>query len=749
MMDQVAERKFEVLKRLEKETEGLAALRELSSRSSTVSGGMVTILDSFEHRLAKLETTILPVYQQTGNLQRRHHNIEKTLTALDRVLSFYNAAGETEGIIRGGRPGEGSGGVQGYLRAMEKLAAACQYFRSHNPQSVELSNVGTLFEAGSEALSREFRDELKKYQRPLNPIVALDIVALEGEELSEEALSSVELIPSPACEDLSLIAAWLDQHSHSDKLTVYAKIRSQTLLQSLQALRDHQRTNSAERGGIRGLAAASSTPAGLSLTPSCGASPAPALRSRTAATKLDTTPRSRSHKITNMLERKTNWMLQRAKGRPSGLLSTGASPTLASPFSPYTPSSPYSPGLAAPPSSGGGVAEEALEDSDALLYLTQVTALARLGLAEQRLLQRVVPPTRHDSTLETLLREPIDQLAAQGEHVSACGIKSLQRGDWSAVLCLLTLLRHLASAQPEYTRLLTGCGVALQAKCTAIAANMQDTVVQCLEVVMESVRGDGGERALPKDGTVHQQTSNALIFVQQLQEYCLVLGAVLVRDAALRSVSSVQQPAQGTQLTPEQCQALLAAYIKRVLSNLGLSIVQRSEAYSDATLRAVFRLNNYNYLLSTLLSTNLMATLELVEPSARQHYKDQILHQKKLYFQSWTGVLQHLSSQDEPPPALLSAGKLRDRDRQTLKEKFSGFNKEIEELQRTQRSYSLPDRKLRESIKRDNKENILPKYQAFYDRYSGVAFSRNPEKYVKYTPAEVSSLMDKFFDVAA
>ena len=45
-----------------------------------------------------------------------------------------------------------------------------------------------------------------------------------------------------------------------------------------------------------------------------------------------------------------------------------------------------------------------------------------------------------------------------------------------------------------------------------------------------------------------------------------------------------------------------------------------------------------------------------------------------------------------------------------------GFNKEMEEMQRTQRSYSLPDRQLRDSIKRDNKEFILPKYQAFYDR---------------------------------
>ena len=70
-----------------------------------------------------------------------------------------------------------------------------------------------------------------------------------------------------------------------------------------------------------------------------------------------------------------------------------------------------------------------------------------------------------------------------------------------------------------------------------------------------------------------------------------------------------------------------------MLSNLGLSIIQRSEAYSDAHLRAVFRLNNYNYLLNTLLSTGLMATLELVEPSARQHYNDLILQQKKIYSQ--------------------------------------------------------------------------------------------------------------------
>lgn len=77
------------------------------------------------------------------------------------------------------------------------------------------------------------------------------------------------------------------------------------------------------------------------------------------------------------------------------------------------------------------------------------------------------------------------------------------------------------------------------------------------------------------------------------------------------------------------------------------------------------------------------------------------------------------------------------------------FNKEFEELSNTQRGYSVPDIELRESLKRDNKEYILPKYQVFYEKYSQVQFSKHGEKYIKYTPAQVSSVIDTLFDVAA
>lgn len=77
---------------------------------------------------------------------------------------------------------------------------------------------------------------------------------------------------------------------------------------------------------------------------------------------------------------------------------------------------------------------------------------------------------------------------------------------------------------------------------------------------------------------------------------------------------------------------------------------------------------------------------------------------------------------------------------------LQGFNKDIEEACKQQRAISVPDVLLREGIKRDNIDHILPKYNLFYETYCHVQFSKNPEKYVKYTPAEIGSMLGNIFD---
>lgn len=44
------------------------------------------------------------------------------------------------------------------------------------------------------------------------------------------------------------------------------------------------------------------------------------------------------------------------------------------------------------------------------------------------------------------------------------------------------------------------------------------------------------------------------------------------------------------------------------------------------------------------------------------------------------------------------------------------LNKEFEELRKSQIGYAIPDSELRESLKRDNRDFIIPRYTAFYNK---------------------------------
>jgi len=80
---------------------------------------------------------------------------------------------------------------------------------------------------------------------------------------------------------------------------------------------------------------------------------------------------------------------------------------------------------------------------------------------------------------------------------------------------------------------------------------------------------------------------------------------------------------------------------------------------------------------------------------------------------------------------------------------LQGFNREIEDIHRVQKAFSIPDTELRYTLREDNKQFILPFYTAFLQRYQSMPFSRNPEKYIKYGKDDVCRFIDGFFDAAS
>ncbi|KAL4719525.1 hypothetical protein ACJJTC_016788 [Scirpophaga incertulas] len=102
----------------------------------------------------------------------------------------------------------------------------------------------------------------------------------------------------------------------------------------------------------------------------------------------------------------------------------------------------------------------------------------------------------------------------------------------------------------------------------------------------------------------------------------------------------------------------------KLLAQLNFTLRTKSEQYPEA-LKAIFLLNNTVYLLQGLQRSGLLDLLSLAEREVATNYRDMVNEHKAAYLASWNKLLAHIVL-EEPLPA-----KLRDRDRQLLKDKFA------------------------------------------------------------------------------
>ncbi|KAK9888206.1 hypothetical protein WA026_000474 [Henosepilachna vigintioctopunctata] len=688
---------FEVENKLKKEQNNLDLLRERLDKSNQITNGIDSILNTFEERLSRLEDTILPVYTETEILQKSQTNIDATIQLLDSVISYYDVSTDVEGIIEKG-PGEGASELGPYLQSLNRLAAAQKYFEEHIPQSVERENVTTLFEKGGDKINSEFKSILDKYNTPMLPVVLLDLINLEDNNKTPK-------IPPPQIPDstkakLIQMSNWLLDHHKFDHLTVYGMVRGYVLQRSLTMLRNHQKSVSG--GSAHGI---SSSPMAR-----------PKFQNRHEATRRPSTRRLFQGKANRMF-----WKASQTIEHSTGLNISGRrqSSHLESPYS----------------------GEEVDNEQEMENYLLCVMALHKLMQVEKNLMKQIIPLTHQPRVFELIVRDAMDTIVQDGESIVLRAKKCIGKHDFGTVLVIFPILKQLRSLRPDFERTVNDCDLNVKAKFDSILSMLHSTGSKSLDDFIESLKSDSVTQ-LPSDGTVHELTSNVITFLEQLLDYIDMIGIVLAND-----------PGYAQQLVKmnvsDQNKALLGLYIKKVLVQLNHTLISKSEQYGDAALKAIFRLNNNNYILKSLQQRRELLDLYMIaEAKCEEYYYSSIQEQKKSYLQSWNKLLNHIRSDDIPTNSL-HGDRMRDKDRSILKEKFAGFNKEIEDISKVQRGYSIPDVQLRESIKRDNKELIIPKYNAFYNRYANIQFTKNIDKYIKHKPDEVSSIIDRFFDVAA
>ncbi|XP_032312689.1 exocyst complex component 7 isoform X11 [Camelus ferus] len=237
-------RRREIEDKLKQEEETLSFIRDSLEKSDQLTKNMVSILSSFESRLMKLENSIIPVHKQTENLQRLQENVEKTLSCLDHVISYYHVASDTEKIIREGPTGR----LEEYLGSMAKIQKAVEYFQDNSPDSPELNKVKLLFERGKESLESEFRSLMTRHSKVVSPVLILDLISGEDDlEVQEEV--PLEHLPESVLQDVVRISRWLVEYGRNqDFMNVYYQIRSSQLDRSIKGLKEHFRKSSSSSG---------------------------------------------------------------------------------------------------------------------------------------------------------------------------------------------------------------------------------------------------------------------------------------------------------------------------------------------------------------------------------------------------------------------------------------------------------------------------------------------------------------------
>ncbi|XP_062858796.1 exocyst complex component 7 isoform X2 [Trichomycterus rosablanca] len=679
-------RKKEIEEKLKQEQETLSFIRENLEKSDQLTKGMVTILSSFESRLMALENSIIPVHKQTENLQRLQENVDKSLSCLDHVISYYHVAKDTDKIIKEGPTGR----LNEYLACIAKIQKAVEYFQDNNPDSPELNTVKVRFEKGKEQLEAEFRALLTRYSKPVPPVLILDAIGGD-EELEGEV--TLEHLPEAVLQDIICISGWLVEYGRNqDFMNVYFQIRSNQLDRSIKGLKEHFRKNSASSALLY--------------------SPAVQTKRKDTPTKkvpkrpgYDHEPRGVKH-------------LSEALSDKHGV-SAGKDDVL---------------------------------DVEIDSYIHCISAFVKLAQSEYALLAEIIPEHHQKKTFDSLIQEALDNLMLDGDNIVTAARRAIMRHDYSAVLTIFPILRHLKQTKPDFDATLQGTAASTKNKLPTLITSMETTGAKALEEFADSIKNDPDkEYNMPKDGTVHELTSNAILFLQQLLDFQETAGAMLASQVLGDTYNIPLDPREtsssASSYSSEFSRRLLSTYICKVLGNLQLNLLSKSKVYEDQALSAIFLHNNYNYILKSLEKSELIQLVAVTQKKAESSYRELIEQQILIYQRSWLKVTDHLTERNMP--AFQPGAKLKDKERQVIKDKFKGFNDGLEELCKIQKVWAIPDKEQRDTIRYAQKHLISNAYRAFLHRCANIAFTKNPEKYHKYTPEHVEEMIDRLFDTSA
>ncbi|KAF9317441.1 exocyst complex component exo70 [Podila horticola] len=215
---------------LDEEAAELDGLVTSLDKTNTVSSKMVGILNSFDTRLAHLESSVLPIHKSTQNLTRLAGNMNQTVASLEAILGYFDLAAQEEAIVMSPLADQD---LQIFLQSVSRIREALRAMTSVNLKAGD--RVVQQLKRSLKAATGQLHDRLKQLLTQNSPPLDLKIVTSSDRK-------DIPALPPNATQTLLSLAKALAEieadpnSAPTGYLKSYCEIRANSMIKSLTPL---------------------------------------------------------------------------------------------------------------------------------------------------------------------------------------------------------------------------------------------------------------------------------------------------------------------------------------------------------------------------------------------------------------------------------------------------------------------------------------------------------------------------------
>jgi len=293
---------------------------------------------------------------------------------------------------------------------------------------------------------------------------------------------------------------------------------------------------------------------------------------------------------------------------------------------------------------------------------------------------------------------------------------------------LLDMYETMRDLQPEIEVVFAGeAATGMQDAATGLIKRLGQTAKDTFADFEDAVDKDSTKSVVP-DGTVHMLTSYVINYVKFLLDYQNTLNELFSEGEM-----------------EERSPSYLASATMRIMQVLQSNLEGKSKLYKDPAMSHLFLMNNIHYMVKSVRRSEAKDMLgdDWIQRQRR------IVQQHAASYQraAWNKVLQYITGSGGGSSDMGGSSTQSGVSKSQLKERLKGFSLTFEDLYQRQTQWTIPDNDLRDAVRLQVQEVVLPAYRSFIKRHSSyIEAGKSLNKYVKYTPDDLERMLNELFE---